>query len=290
MIAISGLTKRYRDVVAVDDVTLEVPAGSVCGLLGRNGAGKTTAFKCILGFSKPDAGVVHFDGHELNTETFATLGYVPERAQLYSWMTVAQHLELVRRTQPAYDEARARELVSTFRLDMRKKAKRLSKGQQTALSLVVALAPNPKLLVLDEPASGLDPVMQRAVLDILVEAATSGATILLSSHQIGQIERAADRVAILRDGKLVVSGDLDDLRAASKTVEATFDGAIPALNGVNGVARWETAGLTARAYVNGRPAEDVAAQLTAIGGHGVRVLDRSLEDIFLDAVSDGGAR
>ncbi|GAC1572579.1 MAG: ABC transporter ATP-binding protein [Candidatus Elarobacter sp.] len=289
MIAISGLTKRYSGVLAVDDVTLEVPSGSVCGLLGRNGAGKTTAFKCLLGFAKPDSGTCTFDGEPLTTKTFATLGYVPERAQLYGWMTVAQHVELVRRTQPSYDDAYAKELLATFRLDSRKKAKKLSKGQQTALSLIVALAPKPSLLILDEPASGLDPVMQRAVLDILIDAATSGATILLSSHQIGQIERAADRVAIMRDGKLVLSGELDDLRGASRVVEATFDGAIPELTGIAGVTRWERAGLTARGYANGR-AENVAAQLTAIGGHGVRVLDRTLEDLFLEAVADGGAR
>jgi ABC-2 type transport system ATP-binding protein len=285
VIAISGLTKRYNGVAVVDDVTLEVPTGSVCGLLGRNGAGKTTTFKCLLGFAKPDSGTFTFDGAPLTTQTFATLGYVPERAQLYGWMTVRQHMDLVRRTQPNYDEARANELLATFRLDPRKKAKKLSKGQQTALSVIVALASKPSLLILDEPASGLDPVMQRAVLDILVESATSGATILLSSHQIGQIERAADRVAIMRDGKLVLSGELDDLRAASKVVEATFDGAIPDLGSVAGVTRWETAGLTARGYANGR-AENVAAQLTAIGGHGVRVLDRSLEDLFLEAVAD----
>jgi ABC-2 type transport system ATP-binding protein len=286
VIAISGLTKRYGKVAAVDGMTLEVPTGSVCGLLGRNGAGKTTAFKCLLGFAIPDAGIVRFDGEPITTRTFEKLGYVPERPQLYGWMTVAQHLEIVRRTQPSYDDAHAKELIATFRLDPRKKAKKLSKGQQTALSLIVALAPRPSLLVLDEPASGLDPVMQRAVLDILIDAATSGATILLSSHQIGQIERAADRVAIMRDGKLVLEGGLDDLRGASKMVEATFDGAIPDLAGVAGVARWESAGLTARGYANGS-AEKVAAQLSAIGGHGVRVLDRSLEDIFLEAVADG---
>ena len=285
MIAISGLTKRYRDTLAVDDLTLEIPAGSVCGLLGRNGAGKTTTFKCLLGFATPDAGVVHFDKEPLSPDTFAKLGYVPERPQLYGWMTVAQHLELVRRTQPRYDEAYARELLATFRLDGRKKAKRLSKGQQTALALVVALSPRPSLLVLDEPASGLDPVMQRAVLDIIIDVATEGGTVLLSSHQIGQIERAADRVAIMRDGRLVVSGSLDDLRAAAKIVEATFEEAIPSLDGFAGIARIERAGLTVRAFSEGH-AEHIAAHFGALGGRGVRVLDRTLEDLFLDAVDD----
>jgi ABC-2 type transport system ATP-binding protein len=204
-------------------------------------------------------------------------------------MTVGQHLELVRRTQPGYDDKRARELLATFRLDSRKRARRLSKGQQTALALIVALAHNPSILILDEPASGLDPVMQRAVLDLLIDAATGGATILLSSHQIGQIERAADRVAIMRDGRVVVSGVIDDLRAGAKIVEATFEGEIPALDDVTGASRVERAGRTVRVYANGT-ADVVAGELGRRGGNGVRVLDRTLEDIFLDAVSDGGSQ
>ena len=290
MIAISGLTKRYRDVLAVDDVSLEVPAGSVCGLLGRNGAGKTTTFKCLLGFTRPNAGEVSFDGAPLTPKTFETAGLrAPERPALYGWLTVAQHLEIARRSQTSYDDARARELLATFRLDGRKKTSRLSKGQQTALALILALTNNPSALILDEPASGLDPVMQRVVLDILIDAATSGATILISSHQISQIDRAADRVAIMRDGKIVVSGLLDDLREASRVVEATFDKAIPDLGGLESEMRVERAGTSVRAHANGR-ADSVAARFGALGATGVRVLDRSLEDLFLDAVDDGENR
>jgi ABC-2 type transport system ATP-binding protein len=117
VIAISGLTKRYKDVLAVDDISLEIPSGSVCGLLGRNGGGKTTTFKCLLGLARPDAGDVRFEGELLTPATFARLGYVPERAQIYPWMTVAQHVEMVCRSQPRYDDAFARELLATFRLD-----------------------------------------------------------------------------------------------------------------------------------------------------------------------------
>ncbi|HEY6235599.1 MAG TPA: ABC transporter ATP-binding protein [Candidatus Elarobacter sp.] len=287
MIAISGLTKRYGDVLAVDDVSLEVPEGSVCGLLGRNGAGKTTAFKCLLGFARADAGEVRFDGAPLEAHTFAKLGYVPERPELYRWLTVAQHIEYARRSQPAFDAARAKELVATFRLNERKKAGKLSKGQQTALALILALVHRPKVLILDEPASGLDPVMQRVVLDILVDAATSGATILISSHQIGQIDRAADRVAIMRDGKIVVAGVIDDLREASRVVEATFAGDVPELTGLDPAMRIERVGTSVRAHANGR-ADAVAARFGALGAVGVRVVDRSLEDLFLDAVDDGG--
>jgi ABC-2 type transport system ATP-binding protein len=289
VIAISGLTKRYKDVLAVDDVSLEIPGGSVCGLLGRNGAGKTTTFKCLLGFARPDAGEVRFDGEPLSPKTFEKLGYVPERAQVYPWMTVAQHLELVRRSQSRYDEGFGRELLATFRLDGRKRAGKLSKGQQTALSLILALSIRPSLLILDEPASGLDPVMQRVVLDLLIDAATSGATILLSSHQIGQVDRAADRVAIMRDGKIVVAGEIDALREASRVVEATFAHAIPDLGELDRTMRIERVGTSVRAHADGR-ADAVAARFGALGAIGVRVLDRSLEDLFLDAVDDGGNR
>ncbi|HEY4440265.1 MAG TPA: ABC transporter ATP-binding protein [Candidatus Elarobacter sp.] len=286
MIAISGLTKRYRDVLAVDDVTLDVPAGSVTGLLGRNGAGKTTTFRCLLGFAAADAGTIRFDGAPLAPQTFAHIGYVPERPQLYGWMTVKEHLEFAHRTQPAYDAARAAELIAAFRLDPRRKVRRLSKGQQTAVSLCLALAHRPRILILDEPASGLDPVMQRVVLDLIVDASTSGAAILMSSHQIGQIDRAADRIAILRDGRLVLSGDTDDLRARAKVVEATFDDDVPDVAALPGVRRVERMGASVRLYCD-NGTEALAATLSARGARGLRVLDRSLEDIFLDAVSDG---
>jgi ABC-2 type transport system ATP-binding protein len=289
VIAISGLTKRYRDVLAVDDLSLDVPSGSVCGLLGRNGAGKTTTFKCLLGFAQAESGSIRFDGAPLTPQTFAKLGYVPERPALYTWLRVSDHLELVRRTQPAYDAAYAKELLATFRLDGRKKAGRLSKGQQTALALIVALSTHPSILLLDEPASGLDPVMQRVVLDLLIEAASNGAAILLSSHQIGQIDRAADRVAIMRDGKVVVSGELDALRESSRVVEATFAGAVPDLGEMASTMKVEQIGTNVRIHANGR-ADSVAARCGALGAVGVRVLDRSLEDIFLEAVDDGGNR
>lgn len=287
MIAISDVTKRYGDVLAVDGVTLEVPSGSICGLLGRNGAGKTTTFKCLLGFAKADGGEVRFDGETLTPKTFTKLGYVPERPALYSWLRVAQHLEIARRSQPAYDDAHVREMLATFRLDGRKRVGKLSKGQQTALALILALAGRPSLLILDEPASGLDPVMQRVVLDILIEVATAGGTVLMSSHQIGQIDRAADRVAIMRDGKIVLSGGLDDLREAARVVEATFAGDVPDLGAIEGEMRVERMGTSVRVHADGR-ADAVAARFGALGAIGVRVLDRSLEDLFLDAVDDGG--
>ncbi len=176
-----------------------------------------------------------------------------------------------------------------FDLDPRKKAKRLSKGQQTALALTLALAIRPSILVLDEPATGLDPIFQRVVLDLLIDAAANGATVLLSSHQVGQVERAADRVAILRRGKLVLSGDIDALKGDEKIVEAIFEGTAPSPNGLAQdarVRRLETTGAILRVSVR-RDAEAVAAELGGLHARSIRVIDRGLEDIFLDAVTEG---
>jgi ABC-2 type transport system ATP-binding protein len=289
MIAVRDLVKRYGSFTAVDGVSLDVPAGSICGLLGPNGSGKTTTFKCLLGFARPNAGEIRFDGAPLAPRTFERLAYVPERFALYGWLTVAQHLELARRAYARYDETRARDLLRVFDLDPRKKAKRLSKGQQTALALTLALAIRPSMLVLDEPATGLDPIFQRVVLDLLIDAAANGASVLLSSHQVGQVERAADRVAILRRGKVVLAGEIDALKGDEKIVEAIFEGSAPSPNGLARdarVRRIETTGAILRLYAR-RDADVLAAELGTLNARSIRVIDRGLEEIFLDAVADG---
>ncbi len=285
-IAIDHLTKRYGDRVAIDDLTLVVDEGSVCGLLGPNGAGKSTTFKCLLGLARFDGGRIAIGGAAVGPPTFETLGYVPERNALYDWLTVAEHFIIARRSYKRYDAARAAELGALFKLDSRKKLKTLSKGQQTAVALVLAFAIRPRVLVLDEPASGLDPVFQRVVLDLIIDAAAGGATVLFSSHQIGQVERAADRVAILRDGKLVLDGDIDRLKGSEKIVEAIFAGdapPTPQLEGDPRVRRVERSGRIVRAYVND-DAPAIARAFEALGPRAVTIVDLGLEDIFLGAV------
>jgi ABC-2 type transport system ATP-binding protein len=287
-IAIRGLTKRYGSFEAVSDLTLEVEQGSICGLLGPNGSGKSTTFKCLLGLTRPTSGSIEVEGKPVDASTFGNLGFVPERPALFERLTVAQHLELNRRIYPNYDAARANELVDLFKLERNKRARRLSKGQQTALSLVLAFSFRPKILVLDEPASGLDPIFQRAALDLIIDAAAGGATVLFSSHQIGQVERAADRVAILKRGKLVLDGNVDSLKGQEKVVEAIFESTVPETNGlVNDprVRRVERTGRILRLYVRG-DGDEFVRQLERLGPRSVDVLDLNLEDIFLGAVGE----
>ncbi len=224
--------------------------------------------------------------------TFEELGYVPERNALYDWLTVAEHFTIARRSYKRFDPARAAELSATFKLDSRKKLKALSKGQQTAVALALAFSIRPRFLILDEPASGLDPIFQRTVLDLIIDAAAGGATVLFSSHQIGQVERAADRVAIMRDGVLVLDGDIDTLKGAEKIVEAIFPGDVPpmpALEGDRRIRRIERSGRIVRAYVHD-DANGVAGVLETFGPRAVQIVDLGLEDIFLGAVGTSASQ
>jgi ABC-2 type transport system ATP-binding protein len=286
MITIRNLTKRYGGLVAVSDLTLNVERGSICGLLGPNGAGKTTAFKCLLGFAQPTSGSVLIDGRPLEPATFERLSYVPERMALYNWMTIGEHIELQRRSFARFDKARAAALLETFRLDPARRVKQLSKGQQTAVALVLAFSTRPDVLILDEPASGLDPIFQRVVIDLMIDAAANESTILFSSHAITQVERAADHVAILRRGKLVLEGTVDTLKSGEKIVEAIFERSIPPVDGLAHdprVRHLERSGRILRAYVSSG-SDEIAHRFEELGPRSVSVLDQNLEDIFLAAV------
>jgi ABC-2 type transport system ATP-binding protein len=258
----------------------------VFGLLGPNGAGKTTTFKCMLGLATPSSGTVRFDGKPLTPATFEQLACVAERSVLYEWMSVREHLEMQRRAFARFDRRRAGELTELFALDPRQRVRSLSKGMRTALSVVLAFAIEPEIMVLDEPTSGLDPLHQRSVLKLMIEAAAQGRTVVFSSHQIVQVEHAADHIAVLQRGKVILSGPVDGLRAGLKIVEGVFDSdTIPtaALEHDARVARIDQTGRILRLTIRG-DGEALAAQLTAMGAHGVRTDELNLEDIFLYAV------
>jgi ABC-2 type transport system ATP-binding protein len=275
--------------LAVDDVTIEIPTGSVFGLLGPNGAGKTTTFKCLLGLARTSSGEVRFDGKPLTPELFESITYVPERSVLYEWMNGAEHLEMQRRTFKRYDVARAKQLMDLFQLDPRKRVRAMSKGMRSALAIVMSFSIHPETLVLDEPTSGLDPVNQRAVLNLIIEAAAQGATIVLSSHQIGQVERAADHIAVLEKGRIILAGAVDDLKSDRKIVEGIFPSDTIALDGLRRdprIERIDQAGRIVRLTVTA-DGGGLAESLSQMGAQSVRIVDLNLEDIFLNAVSPG---
>ncbi|MGA9945803.1 MAG: ABC transporter ATP-binding protein [Candidatus Cybelea sp.] len=290
-ITISDLRKTYGPIAAVDGLSLEIPTATVFGLLGPNGAGKTTTFKCMLGLARPTSGTILYDGTPLVPATLERIAYVAERSVLYDWITVDQHVEMNRRAFRAFAPARAYELLETFNVDRRRRVRFLSKGMKTAVMVALAFAQNAEILVLDEPTGGLDPINQRHVLSLMINEAAKGNTVIFSSHQIGQVERAAEQIAIMDRGRLVLQGLVDDLKGDRKIVEGIFPDVTFTLDGIandSRVARTDRTERIVRLLVT-KGADDIATRLSRAGAMGVRVLDLNLEDIFLYAVSPGTA-
>jgi len=263
---IDHLTKRYGDRLAVDDVTLSIERGTVFGLIGRNGAGKSSAIGCILGLIRTTSGDVRLFGEPLQPRTFDRIAYVPEINCLDAWMTPVQHIEFRRRCFSRFDVALMGELMERFEIDPKRTLRKLSKGQRQAVALGLAFAQHPELMILDEPASGLDPVLQRRLLDTMVSAAADGVTILFSSHQIGHVEQAAERIGIIDKGKLALEADVDQLRAERFLIEAVFSD-----------------GKLVREYANGDVAE-VEERLRALAPVTVSRRSMTLEQIFFSTI------
>lgn len=286
-VSIKNLRKVYGPYVAVDDFSVEIPQGCVFGLLGPNGAGKTTTFKCMLGLANAKSGEVLYNGARLTPATLENIAYVPEKPVLYEWMTVAEHVEMQRRVYKKFNVAQARELLAQFNIDERKKTRNLSKGMRTAVQVTLAVAREADLLILDEPTTGLDPINQRHVLNLIINESARGATVIFSSHQIGQVERAAERIAVIDRGRLALEGAVDDLKADRKIVEGIFPSETFSLNGISNdphILRVDRSGRIVRLLTKDT-ANDVVARLEALGAGGCRVIDLNLEDIFLYAVS-----
>ena len=232
-IRVDKLSKRYGGKAAVDGISFDVPTGSVFGLLGENGAGKSTTIKATLGLVAPDSGRVETLGMDPAREGLAVrrrVGYVPEQPSLYDWMKVSEigwfasgfHGECPGGA-TGYQE-RYRKLVAGFELPTGGKIKGLSKGMRGKVGLALALAAEPALLVLDEPTSGLDALVRREFLESMVDLAGEGRTVLLSSHQIGEVERVASHVALIHQGRLVLAEPLETLKARTFQLTMAFDG------------------------------------------------------------------
>lgn len=215
VISIRNLSRRFKRTHALDDVSLEVPAGIVMGLVGGNGAGKTTLIKHLLGLLKAQTGDVRVFGLDPVADPVGVLsriGYLSENRDLPEWMRVDEFLRYSQAYFPTWDTAYAAELRDTFHLGTNQTIRSLSRGQTARLGLLAALAHRPPLLVLDEPSSGLDAVVRRDILAAIIRTvADEGRTVLFSSHLLDEVERVADRVAMLDDGRLILSDELQTI-------------------------------------------------------------------------------
>jgi polyether ionophore transport system ATP-binding protein len=279
-----GLSKRYGDTLALDGLDLEVREGEVYGYLGPNGAGKTTTIRLLLGLHRPSSGRAELFGVDAWSHPVTAhrrVAYVAGEPFLWPSMTSAETFAFLGRLHGDVDVAYRDELVERFALDTRKKIRALSKGNRQKVQLIAALATRADLLLLDEPTSGLDPLMEMAFRECIKEATACGQSVFLSSHILSEVEAVCDRVGILRDGRLVDQGTLQELRhLGAQTVEVTFTGAVPELRVPAGVQVVSAGPRALRFEVTG----SVGPLIAALAGHPVETLtsrEPSLEEIFL---------
>lgn len=226
IIEVEKLERRFGDKVALNGLSLQVPRGGVFGLIGGNGAGKTTLLKHILGMLKPQMGTVRVFGLDPISECVSVLGrigYLSEDRDLPNWMRIRDLISYTQAFYPNWDSRYAEELRDAFELSPATRVHSLSRGQRARAGLLVALAHRPDLLVLDEPSSGLDPVVRRDILGAIIRTiADEGRTVLFSSHLLDEVERVADRVAIIHAGQILLASDMEDLKDSHRRLTLRF--------------------------------------------------------------------
>jgi ABC-2 type transport system ATP-binding protein len=287
VIEAAGLTRRFGAKTALDKIRLTVPRGSVYGLVGVNGAGKTTLIKHVLGLLRAKEGAIRVFGRDPAKDTAGVLsriGYLSEDPDLPGWMRLGELLRYTRAFYPSWDDAFAEELRSSFALDLGAKVKHLSKGQRARTGLVLALAHRPELLVLDEPSSGLDPIVRRDILEAIIRTiAEEGRTVLFSSHLLHEVERVADRVALIDAGRIVFSGALDQIKETHHRLTLRFPTPRREPPALAGALSWEGAGAEWVAVCNGK-IDELYEEATACGAEVVNQRVPSLDEIFVARV------
>jgi ABC-2 type transport system ATP-binding protein len=286
-IEVSGLVKSFGKTIALDGLDVTVREGEVHGFLGPNGAGKSTTIRILLGLLRPDAGTARVLGRDPwrdATELHRSLAYVPGDVVLWPTLTGGEVIDLLGRLRGGIDDTRRRRLVERFELDETKRGKAYSKGNRQKVALVAALASDVPLLVLDEPTAGLDPLMEEVFQSELTALRAQGRTTLLSSHILSEVERACDRVSIVRAGRVVDSGSLADLRHLTRTRVHAVLSHPPVPQEVQlwaGVHEVRLDGHHLRCSVD---AEHLGALVAALGQRGVESLTcqpPTLEELFL---------
>jgi len=283
------LTKRYGTLDAVRSLDLKVARHGITGFLGRNGAGKSTTIKMLLGMTRPTSGsgtIVNrrIDHPRESLEARRRVAYVAEDKQTYAYMTVEQMIRFTRSFYTDWQPDLERRLLDELGLPARRKVKALSKGMRTKLALLLALARRPELLILDEPSEGLDPVSIEELLQTLVATAAEGTTIFFSSHQIAEVERIADRVCIIDHGQLVADLSLDDMRQEYRRITLGFTSEPPVADfHMPGVEHVRTSGRQMDVFVT-RNAAAVVERARRAAVVSLDVTPLTLRDVFLETV------
>ena len=285
------LAKSYGRVDAVRDLNLSVEPDRITGFLGRNGAGKSTTIKMLLGMIRPTGGSGTILGRDIanpaqNVELRRDVAYVSEDKRLYDYMTVDQMMGFTAGFYPDWRPDVAQQLLRLFELPPDRKVKKLSKGMRTKLALLLAFARRPKLLILDEPSEGLDPVAVEQLLEALVARSAEGTAIFFSSHQIAEVERVADDVCIIEKGRLMVHSPLDHLRQFCRRIDLVFPSAPPEdAFRIPGVESITARGAHVRLFASSN-AEIVVERARERQAISVDVAPVGLREIFLETVKE----
>lgn len=284
IITIEGLVKSFGRSKALDGLDLRVKKGEVHGFLGPNGAGKSTAIRVLLGLLKADSGTVRIFGKDpwANTvELHRRLAYVPGDVSLWPNMSGGEAIDLLGKLRGGLNEARRDELIARFELDPTKRGRQYSKGNRQKVAIIAALASDVELLILDEPTSGLDPLMENVFQEVILEATKRGTTVLLSSHILAELENMADQLSIIRDGRIVQSGTLADLRGkAMVTIHAVLK-KVPAAADLRSLHDVKLEGPAVTAHVDAAHTEQAMKLLGEYGYSSLTVEPPSLESLFL---------
>lgn len=281
-----GVTKRFKEKTVLDQLDFAVPRGSVTGLLGKNGAGKTTLLKCALGLQTPQAGAITVFGEDsrvLSGAAKARLAYVPQEVSLYPWMKIRQVVAYTAAFYPLWNSRLIERLIKEWEINPEDKVGPLSTGQLQKLGILLALGHEPEFLVLDEPVASLDPAARRQFLATLLDIALNGErTILFSTHITSDLERVADRVAILKEGRIVYDDELAQLKDSVKRLRISVPNGLPdALRSLPGMLHCEANGKTAVFSLRGFQT-DLPERLAREWSAEVSVEDLNLEEIFLE--------
>jgi len=292
-LATKDLTKHYGSFVALSSLDLEIKRCEIFVYLGPNGAGKTTTIRSVLGLIRPTRGraeIFGLDTQAHKVESHKRLAYVPGEASLWPSLTGAETLHLLGALHGKVDLQYQKELIKRFQFDADKKVRAYSKGNRQKVNLIAALSTRADLLIMDEPTSGLDPLMEQVFRESVMEAKENNQTVFLSSHILEEVEALCDRVGILRAGKLVELGTLEEMRHLSAlTVEAIFEGKPPKVDHIKGVGDVKVAGHQLICQVQGSISEVLSVLAAA---HPKTLLSRepSLEELFLSLYGDKDIR
>ena len=285
LVKIEGLQKKFGKFAALQDVSFQVNAGEVLGFIGPNGAGKSTTIRILLGILKRDGGKAEIFGKDVwkdSLEIHKKISYVPGDVALWGNLTGGEIIDLLLKLHGNGDRKKRDELIHRFELDVTKKAKTYSKGNRQKVGLVAALAADSDLYIFDEPTSGLDPLMEMAFQEEVEKIRQNGKAVILSSHILSEVERLADKIAIIRQGKVVETGSLEELRHLTRTtITLTTKNDVGVLTKISGVHDFRQKGKQATFSADESDINEILKEAVKLDVEKFEAVPPTLEDLFM---------